>query len=171
MYLASAATFIILASPLNVSAAQNKEILSKENKLKAAYILNFTKYLDWPNNVQNESPRSIVICLQEMTPFDNFLRQLVANKSVDTSQGEIAVYLLEEDRHCDLIYLHRAYKSFPQKHNDSVVVMDSIKFANRNTAIAFYVEKRKLRFEINREAMKHRNVTVSSELLKLARIR
>ena len=51
-----------------------------------------------------------------------------------------------------------------------LVIGDTPGFAEKGISINFYLEKNKIRFEINREALKRAGLVVSSELLNLARI-
>ena len=54
---------------------------------------------------------------------------------------------------------------------EAIVVSDSVDTSLSVAAIAFYTEDRKLRFEVDLQKIRSLDVSVSSELLKLARIR
>ncbi len=51
------------------------------------------------------------------------------------------------------------------------MVLSSDQISQQDAAIIFYIAERKLRFEIDLNNIKELNVMVSSELLKLARIK
>ncbi|EEB78799.1 hypothetical protein GPB2148_2007 [marine gamma proteobacterium HTCC2148] len=55
--------------------------------------------------------------------------------------------------------------------NNSVIVTDSGDNYFPENEIKFYILDKKLRFEIDLDKFKKKNITVSSELLKLAKIK
>jgi hypothetical protein len=59
----------------------------------------------------------------------------------------------------------------PRTLNNSVIVTDSGDNYFPETEIKFYILDKKLRFEIDLDKFKKKNITVSSELLKLAKIK
>ena len=82
------------------------------------------------------------------------------------------MYRLSEAKHCDYTYLYRPIQDENLKIIEgSVVVLSSDQMSQKDAAIIFYIDERKLRFEIDLNTIKKLNVMVSSELLKLARIK
>ncbi len=56
-------------------------------------------------------------------------------------------------------------------HGGAVLTIgNTLGFAQRGVIINFYLEDQKVRFEINVDAAKREKLTISSQLLKLARI-
>ena len=72
---------------------------------------------------------------------------------------------------CELIYLVKRDNKLPITLNNSVIVTDSGDNYFPETEIKFYILDKKLRFEIDLDKFKKKNITVSSELLKLAKIK
>ena len=62
--------------------------LSKENKLKAAYLLNFTKFIEWPATSADEQSSTIRICVDSSSEFLEFLSPLVTQASEFISKFE-----------------------------------------------------------------------------------
>jgi hypothetical protein len=145
--------------------------LSKENKLKAAYLLNFTKFIEWPIKDPSIERQRLYICLQDLTPFDVFLKQLISSRSAIPGKRSIKVVPLYEAEACDLTYLHSTTSVISPVVLASVTVADSQEVDHLQAAITFYLDQRKLRFEVDMATLKTLNVNVSSELLKLARLK
>jgi hypothetical protein len=147
------------------------DTLSKENKLKAAYFLNFIEFIEWPNASEDGSLVPLDICLQDTTPFAAFFRALVSESPTIDTDRQLYVYLLPDATHCDYTYLYQTAVDENSPAEGSVVVLSSSKVLQKNAAIIFYTSDRKLRFEIDLANIKKAGVTVSSELLKLAKIK
>lgn len=165
--------FVLFVSPRPAHAASNQDTLSKENKLKAAYFFNFIEFINWPNNSQNSPTTLLHICLQAETPFEEFFRALVDNRRAEGkgSKPELKIQRLSEANHCDYTYLHQPLAEEDLKINGNIVVLASDQISQQGAAITFFIADRKLRFEIDLDTLQKNQVTVSSELLKLARIK
>ena len=157
-------------APVNATNATNATV-SKESKLKAAYLLNFIKFINWPNHSPDNPRTPLSICLQDATPFEEFFRDLASSASKANDKRTLQIYRLSEAEHCDYTYLYRPVLEDNLKLEGSVVVISSDQVLQKNAAIIFYIAERKLRFEIHLENIQALGVTVSSELLKLAKIK
>lgn len=157
-----------LMVPESASAAP---ALNKENKLKAAYLLNFTKFIEWPIEDPSIERQPLYICLQDLTPFDVFLKQLISSRSAIPAKRSIKVVSLDGAKVCDLTYLYSTTSVISPVVLASVTVADSQEVDHLQAAITFYLDQRKLRFEVDMATLKTLNVNVSSELLKLARLK
>jgi len=162
---------VVLLSPDTARAAPANDAFSKESKLRAAYFLNFIKFINWPNHSQDNPLTPLYICLQDETPFEDFFRALVSTAAAANDNRELQIYRLSEAKHCDYTYLHGPIQNENSKIEGSVVVLSSDQISQQDAAIIFYIDERKLRFEIDLNTIKKLNVMVSSELLKLARIK
>ena len=162
---------VLLLSPDTARAASAKDTFSKESKLRAAYFLNFIKFINWPNHSQDNPLTPLYICLQDETPFENFFRDLASTPATVDGKRELKIYRLSEAKHCDYTYLYRPIQDEDSEIEGSVVVLSSDQISQKDAVIIFYIDERKLRFEIDLNNVKKLNLTVSSELLKLARIR
>ena len=63
--------------------------ISKENKLKAAYLLNFTKFIKWPTEGEKKSLTSIKICVEESAEFIAFLSEMAVNPIFNNREYEV----------------------------------------------------------------------------------
>ncbi len=145
--------------------------LSMEDKLKAAYLLNFTKFIEWPATTDMTLPSTIRICVDATPEFLQFLSQLVRDRRVGRLKSKVEVVSHFASSGCELLYLQGKHTPNSLQGGSAIIVTDSDDILFPDAAIVFYTENRKLRFEINREKINALKVTVSSELLKLARIK
>jgi hypothetical protein len=153
---------------LSVPAAAE---LPKEDKLKAAYLLNFTRFIEWPNRGTVDEPAVIRVCVDSSEEFLRFLVELVGDRRVGRLRHPVNVSSLDGADSCDLIFLQDARDEITLNLPQAIVVADSADAVLSVAAIVFYTEDRKLRFEVDLQKIRSLDVSVSSELLKLARIR
>ena len=83
---------------------------------------------------------------------------------------------MEELKPCHLLYISRSEReNLPAifsrlEHSNVLTVGDAEEFTNRGGAVRFFIDKDRLRFEINQAAIRKAGLVVSSQLLKLAKI-
>lgn len=145
--------------------------LSKEDKLKAAYLLNFTRFIEWPESDADEPQKTIRICVASSPKFLAFLNEMVRNIRVGKLQRAVNALPLSTAKQCELVYTRQSGTANNEKLHHAVVVVDSAEVKFPATSIVFYEKNKKLRFEIDRDNISKTRVVVSSELMKLARIK
>jgi hypothetical protein len=99
------------------------------------------------------------------------LRELASDKRFLALPYAIEVLRLRNAKRCELLYVGRLRTVLDMQLDNTVIVADSGSVAFSGTAVTFYRENRKLRFEIDLDKIRALNVVVGSELLKLARIK
>ena len=156
-------------------AAQAQDAAPTEYQVKAAFLYNFGRYVEWPPRAR--PPTSFTICVLGEDPFGPVLDELIKGKSI---QGmKLATRRLEkvEDAgNCQILFISssengRLEHILAALHGRSVLTVgEAERFAHRGGMINFRLEGSKVRFEINLDAAEHEGLTVSSQLLKLATI-
>ena len=153
---------------------------SSEYLIKAGFIYNFAKLVEWPtiSFAQPDSP--IVIGILGEDPFGATLDRIVADKKINGRGFAVKRVKWSRDfkdlRDCNILFVSSSEK----EHIESVIdamkglpiltIGDAPGFAKRGGIINFMLEDNKVRFEVNVEAAKHADLTISSRLLTLARI-
>ena len=153
---------------------------SSEYLIKAGFIYNFAKLVEWPTTAFAQSDSPIVISILGDDPFGTTLDRIVADKKIN-GRGFVVKRLkwasgLKDLKDCNILFVSSSEK----EHMDSVVdamkwlpiltIGDGPGFARRGGIMNFTLEDNKIRFEVNVEAAKHADLTISSRLLTLARI-
>jgi len=175
-HIAGAATLFLLSLFLVVrEEADVRADDLAEYQVKAAYLYNFAKFVDWPERAFSGPDAPMTICVIGEDPFGGALDGLrsktvknrkVAVKRISSSRETGGCHVLfigpaEEDRMDELL--------LSLKGRPTLVVGDTERFARRGGMIGFLMERNKVVFEINEGVAKRAGLAVSSQLLKLAR--
>jgi hypothetical protein len=151
--------------------ASAEVLSSREYEIKAAYLYNFIKYVDWPSYGD-----TITIGVLGGNPFGTALGPL-DGKIVKGRRLLIKeVDSLRDAQKCQIIFVSSSEKSrlqeiFENLKNARVLTVGETQgFANGGGIINFVEENNKVRFEINADAARRTGLNISSELLKLAKL-
>lgn len=151
---------------------------SREYIIKAGFIYNFTKFVQWPSDANNQiNKNGINLCVVGRDPFgqilDNTAEELLQRgKTLNIKRG----ILLSDISQCTLLYISQSEKSRLAKivtHAKAFPVLligDTPGYAESGVGINFFIQKNQIRFEINIKAVELSGLKISSELLGLARI-
>jgi hypothetical protein len=178
-------TLIVIVSLLSAMAlgSHAEGLVSSDTSeylIKAGFIYNFAKLVEWPATAFAQPDSPIVIGILGDDPFGATLDKIVADKKIN-GRGFVVKRLkwtsgLKDVKDCNILFVSSSEK----EHLDSIVdAMKSLPiltigngpgFARRGGIMNFTLEDNKIRFEVNVEAAKHADLTISSRLLTLARI-
>lgn len=139
--------------------------IKKVDKLKAAYMYNFTKFITWPK--KDDTP--IVFCVHNKPELRLFLAALVASKKV--AKNTLQVIDSGNGVNCDIIYLTTREGLSDAILSHRVLVTDINVLPNLEPTFRFYEENVKLRFEIHVARAEQLNIKISSKLLQVARLK
>jgi len=149
------------------------QVSEQEANLKAAFIYNFTKYIDWGNyNDRNE----FVIDVLGDTTIANSLEQIAKEETINNKP--IVVHVLENPSQavdCDILFISKNChftldKILPLVGKGVLTVSEQPGYARQGTAFNFIIVNNKLKFEANLKAISSAGLKAGSQLLKLARI-
>ncbi len=165
---------ILTLSPPLAAAQQNR---SGEYELKAAFLYNFTRFVEWPTGTYADLQAPTVLCILGQDPFGSALTRAIAGK---TSNGRpLLIRRLqpkEATRGCHVLYISSSErKSIPQifgavKGSNALTVGETDQFAAHGGVIQLILQDKQVRFEINVDAASQEGLKISSKLLALARI-
>jgi hypothetical protein len=111
---------IAFASLAFCDTAKSETQLTKKDKLKAAYLLNFTRFIEWPNNSPEIPPAPIRICVEDSPEFLLFFNQMSANRKSGPLQQTVKAYLSNTVDGCELLYVKESSKDNFEKINASL---------------------------------------------------
>lgn len=146
----------------------------KEYQLKAAFLYNFTRFVEWPNT-KLPSGEPLVIGLWQTNPFGKQLEATIGNRT--THGRKILVRTcssLEEAQRAHVLFIGAAESADLKETVDLLhashvlTVGESRGFASASGIITFSLEGDKLRFEINLDSGEDAKLKLSAQLLKLA---
>ena len=152
--------------------------ISREYPLKAAFLYNFGSYVNWPSNAFDSDRSPVVVGVVGPNPFGTTLDTIAANKEIRGRAIVVKYSISARDlEKCHILFVSanadEAQKTAAidsTRSSNVLVVGETPGFAARGAVVNFYVEENKVRFEINLDAARERQLKISSKLLTLAKV-
>lgn len=148
-----------------------------EYQVKAAFLYNFARFIEWPASAFDSPTAPFVIGVVGRDPFGHYLDEISkgkvgANRPIairrfnrgETPEGCHIVFIChsEKDRTSELVSVYRG--------KPVLTVAEEVDFCSLGGGIGLYPENNRLRFEINLAATDRAQLKVSAQLLKLAKV-
>jgi len=156
--------------------AYAKQTPSSETLIKAAFLYNFAKFVEWPVDAFADDQTPLTLGILGKDPFGDAL-ETIRDKSVGGRRLEIKRSKTIQDlEKCHILFISGSEKNRVKmifnglKGSNTLTVGDMESFAQRGGIINFISVDKKIRFEINVDAAMQTGLKISSKLLKLARI-
>lgn len=147
--------------------------LDQEHELKAQFIKNFVKFIDWPDLGAPGS--KFVVGVYGADDYQETVEQALKNTSI--LGHPILVEQIHSDgdvKHCRVVVSgatseDRIYRLGRICNNaGTVLIGDADDFVKNGGTIGFHVYSSRIRFDVNLDSAKRSGVTISSKLLQLA---
>jgi YfiR/HmsC-like len=148
--------------------AQTRE---QEADLKAVFIYNFTKYIDWDTA---GSGNDFIIAIIGTSALTNPLQEIARTNTVKNKRIVIRIFSRpEEIGYCNILFIPQKLPFSLHAILDHVgrgvlTISEETGDASEGTAFNFVVINDKLKFESNLKALSSAGLRASSQLLKLA---
>lgn len=143
-----------------------------EATLKARFIYNFTKYVEWPNE---RYLAHFVIGIYGTSDVAEALKQVCANRKIREKDIEIRIINNPEDiRKCDILFIPKNQCTNLKKilefveDKEVLVITEEKGMALKGASINIIEIEEKMRFELNESAIKRAGLKVSGQLITLA---
>ena len=160
-----------------IGTAQAAQDSPSEYELKAAFVYNFAKFVDWPPKVYSGPQSPFSICILGTDPFGSVIDDTLRDKTV---ADHPVVVRRDKDataaRHCQIVFVSASEKHhLPDvlaslKGANVLVIGDVDGFAAAGGAIELTLQDSRIRFAINPGAADGAGLKISSQLLALATI-
>jgi hypothetical protein len=168
-----AVILVIIAGALNVFS---QSYGYEGYKVKAAFLYNFTKFVEWPANAFKDAGDPVTLCILGSDPFGDALDS-IKDKTVGGRKFAVRKSLNPESlKGCHIIFVSESEREnlpailIAVRNQHALTVGDMPGFAESGGVINLFIFENKIRFEINVDAAQRTGLTISSQLLKLARI-
>jgi hypothetical protein len=146
-----------------------------EYQVKALFLLNFTKYVDWPPHAFAASNSPITIGIYGESKLGEALQRVVAGKSVGGRAIVIRQMLSTDDfSQCHILFISDSAASRISVILDKtsawpiLTVGEDAVFAQNGGIVNFVLKNGNVRLEIDLAAAKKAGLTISSRLLAVA---
>jgi hypothetical protein len=148
---------------------------AQEYQIKAAFLFNFAKFVEWPSGTFPNAKSPITIGVLGQNVFGHYLEDTTRGKTVQNRPFEIKEFKsASEAGHCQILFVSPSVKGdlseiIKDLHNASVLtVSETDQFLKAGGMVNFIIEDDKIHFEINDRAAKAAGLKISSKLLSLA---
>jgi hypothetical protein len=154
-------------------AAQAPETL--ENDVKAAFLFNFTKFVDWPAAAFAGETDTLRVCVVADAAFTRSVDRIIEGETVRGRPLRRVVPGPSEIARCHVLYVGDSEMARAHTFLSSVgyapvlTVGESPRFIEQGGTISFIVVNDRVRFDVNLRAAARARLTVSSKLLRVAR--
>jgi iron complex outermembrane receptor protein len=167
----------LVSAALLVGAYVDGQTPRDESQIKAAFVYNFLKFVEWPAEVFHRPDEPLVVAIVGEGPTAEATEQFLATKQVggrrilvrrvgweEPLAGVHAVFVTEGDAK-KLRYVLAAASARP-----ILSIGEGESFASSGGLIGLVIEQRKVRFDIDMAVAEATGLKVSSKLLALTRV-
>jgi hypothetical protein len=148
-----------------------------EYLVKAAFVFNFAKFVEWPPQEFRTSTDPMVICVAGQNPFGNALEEAVSGKLVEGRTFLVRQVSGEQPATgCHILFVSSSERKRLHailggiKTAGVLTVGETDNFAAEGGIINFKIESGRVCLQVNVEAAELARLRISSQLLKLAQI-
>ena len=165
---------IILGALMSIGASGQA---ADEYKVKAAFLYNFPKFVEWPAQAFKSPADPIVIGVLGRNPFHEALSDALAGKNINGRRFEIReISEASQAAGCQMIF----FAASERKRNAELLkeigmmgiltIGETANFAEDGGVVNFKIEGGNVRLQINLDAARRQQLHISAKLLSLAEI-
>ncbi len=168
--------FVVTSASVPLPWSYASELSKMESKLKAAFIYNFAKFVDWPASVSNDTAGQPFVI--GALGYDLLIDDLAAIEGKTIKGRKLIVRQLsgiKEMNSCQVVFISASEKDninsilTAAKNKGILTVSDIETFVEKGGIIGFVRVENKIRFDINIKAAEESGLKIRSDLLLLAR--
>jgi hypothetical protein len=174
-HLVAVAFVVVQVTCLRRLAAQQRQV--GEDDLKAAFLYNFAKYVEWPPSAfAGTSPETFRLCVVADPPFVKMVHDIVAAETIDDRP---VVLLMPEGaeaaRRCHILFIggderDRAPGLLSAVQSSPVLTVgNGVEFLDLGGIVGFVRDGTRVRFDVNTAVARRVGLAISSRLLRIAR--
>ncbi len=148
-----------------------------EYQIKAAFLYNFAKFVEWPASSFHDGAAPLQICVMGRDPFGEGLLNITREKTVNGRKLEVdTVADLERARTCHILFVASSVKMPLQQiieglRGASVLTVGDTKgFSEQGGMIDFVLQDDRVQFDVSRTAVEQAGLKISSKLLSVAKV-
>ena len=167
---------ITLVSLLGATNAAQQADVSLETNVKAAFVFQFSRYVDWPERAFSSRSDPFRVCTIAEPEFTRALDKVLAGETaagrrMTRSSPESA----QEARQCQILYIAR--DDWPRgqsliaavQNSPVLTIGDAPEFLISGGQILLVRDENRIRFDVNLTAVQMSGVNLRSQLLRIAR--
>ncbi len=163
---------LIVLAAICLASAWAERPLQDERTVKAAFVFNLIKYVQWP-----DSSNELLIGYTGDASMGEVLKTLLDGKSIDNRTIHILLSPSDQDvQRCNLMYVSEASPrktraALERIHNKGILTVgDSNSFTDEGGMIALVRNGEQVQMQVNLDSVQEAQLKISSRLLNLATI-
>jgi hypothetical protein len=169
----SAAALLCLLTIL-MQPAQAADEPTLEYRVKAAFLLNFVKFTEWPASAFPSADAPLSVCILGLDPFGGTIDQISRGEVVNGRRIEIQrLKRAPVPRACQVLFVGKEEKdqqgTLAGLNAGVLTVGEEDDFLQAGGMIAFVIANRRTRFDVNQAAVERAGLKLSSRMLSVAR--
>ena len=177
----------LILTPL-LRPVRGDDVTNQEYQIKAAFLFNFLKFVEWPKSKAKDGNEPIIIGIIGKDVFQDAFDDL-KNKTIEGRKVVVEQYNgvselgNKPEKHPQIEKIRKSYMLFicPSEKNYTANILELVKEHSVLTVadtkgsleaggiINLIMEEKKVRFEINMIAAKQSGIQIRSQLLRLAK--
>ena len=165
---------LLVGSGLTASAA---DAVPTEQQLKAAFLVNFSRYVDWPAEAFAATNSPFVVGVMGTSRLDGELQKMVAGRSVNGRPMVLKHVTEDADlAACQMLFIcinchNRAAETVAKLKSSRVLTVgESDDFLDSGGMINLATSGRKVRVQVNLAPARQAGLAISSKLLVAAEV-
>jgi hypothetical protein len=167
---------VLIACALMAQSASPAEAPS-EYQVKAVFLFNFSRFVDWPPRSLNSPTEPFVIGVLGADPFSSLLDEAVRNEHVSGHPLIVKRFnRLDELGDCQILFIDRSESSRLDgilktlDHRSILTVSEIDGAAQHGVMVEFVTSNNRIGLKIDVDAARAAGLSISSKLLRLADI-
>ena len=152
------------------------QTVAKEYRIKAAFLFNFSQYVEWPPEAFKDANDPLTYCTIGDDPFQGVLDESLNTKSAGKHLLRVQHLRPPENfQACQIVFIGSNEKKRVAevletlKQSPVLVVGESSHFVQQGGTVGFLSEDNTIRFEVNLDAAQRARLNISATLLSVAK--
>ncbi|HEY4366783.1 MAG TPA: YfiR family protein [Steroidobacteraceae bacterium] len=148
-----------------------------EYQVKAVFLFNFSRFVEWPPSAFASSDAPFVIGVFGYDPFGNQLDETTRGETVNGRPLLIRrVHNVSDAADCQILFVHASEATRLDgilavlNHRSTLTVSDLDDAARHGVMIALATQEKRIRLRVNVDSARAAHLTISSKLLRSAQI-
>lgn len=150
-----------------------------EEQVKAAFIFNFAKFVEWPANSFEEENSSLNLCIAGQDKVEAALKLL---EQREVQNHVLKIIALNEDinqikaKTCHILFIAHSEKKRQIQWLSAVeqqpilTIADNLDLVKQGGMISLYLEAQRVQFVVNQSSTQNNGLKLSARMLQLARL-
>ncbi len=166
----------VLGLLLGLGRGRAQDVQPSEYQVKAAFIFNFAKFIEWPPKVFAAPDTPLCVGVLGDNPFGQNLAEFLRDKTLNNRPLAVKeCRSIDEAKACQVLFVSASEsKRMPEilrglGASKVLTISETERFIKDGGMINFFREGNRIRFEISDQAARNVGLKIASKLLELGR--